>query len=53
MKKPIRIFSFMIVLVLAIPIFKTLCEKFKACEILQVYTIISESDQLFEGMTFQ
>ncbi len=50
MKKPIRIFSFILVLILAIPIFRTLCEKFRACEIMQAYTIISESDLLFEGL---
>ena len=50
MKKLVRIFSFMIVLVLAIPIFRTLCEKFRTCEIMQAYSIISESDQLFVGL---
>ena len=50
MKKSIRIFSFVIVLIFAIPIFRTLCEKFRTCEIMQAYTIISESDLLFEGL---
>ena len=50
MKKPIRIFSFMIVLVLAIPIFKTLCEKVKDRGSGVGRPTVSESDLLFEGL---
>ena len=50
MKKPIRLIPIGIVLFLTIPIFRYLCEKFRTCEIMQAYTIISESDLLFEGL---
>lgn len=50
MKKPIRLIPIGILLVLIVPVFRYLCEKFRTCEIMQSYTIIAESDLLFEGL---
>jgi len=50
MKKIIPIFSFVIVMILAIPVFRTICEKFMKCEIMQVYTVLTDSDLILERM---
>ena len=50
MKKIIPIFSFVIVMILAIPIFRTICEKFMKCEIMQVYTVLTDRDLILERM---
>jgi len=50
MKKLIRIFSFLIILVLAIPVFRNLCERFSNCEIMRVYSTITDGDWILEAM---
>ena len=50
MKKIISIFSFVIVMILAIPVFRFICEKFMKCEIMQVYTVLTDRDLILERM---
>ena len=50
MKKIISIFSFVIVIFLAIPVFRFICEKFMKCEIMQVYTVLTDRDLILERM---
>jgi hypothetical protein len=50
MKKIIPIFSFVIVMILAIPFVRVICEKFMKCEIMQVYTVLTDRDLILERM---
>jgi hypothetical protein len=50
MKKIIPIFSFVIVMIFAIPVFRFICEKFMKCEIMQVYTVLTDRDLILERM---
>jgi hypothetical protein len=50
MKKIISIFSFVIFIFLAIPVFRFICEKFMKCEIMQVYTVLTDRDLILERM---
>lgn len=52
MKKVLRVLSFLIILLLAVPVFRSLCEKFRTCEAMRAYTIVSESEMLFQGLAF-
>ncbi len=50
MKKPMRLIHIGIILVMGISVFRKLCEKFRTCEAIRAYTIISDSEMLFEGL---
>jgi hypothetical protein len=50
MKKPTRLIPIGLALVLAIPVFRFLCEKFRTCQAIRAYTIISDSEPLFVGL---
>jgi len=45
-----RLIPFGLALVLAIPVFRSLCEKFRTCQAIRAYTIISYSEPLFVGL---
>jgi hypothetical protein len=50
MKKTVGIFSFLIVLVLAIPVFRSLCERFNQCEIMRVYSILTDEELALQAL---
>ena len=51
MKKLVRLFSILLFLVLAIPIFRNLCEKFRTCEAMRAYAIMTDRNVAFQGIT--
>jgi hypothetical protein len=50
MNKPRRLIPIGLALVLAIPVFRFLCEKFRTCQAIRAYTIVSKSEPLFVGL---
>jgi hypothetical protein len=50
MKTFLKILSFMMVVLFAAPVFKSVCEKFRTCEVMRAYWIVSESEMLFQGL---
>ena len=49
MKKPVRWISFLIIIALAIPVFRNLCERFSNCEIMRVYSVITDGEWAYGG----
>lgn len=49
MKKPVRFFSVLMIMILTIPVFKLLGEKFRKSELMRAYAVLTDRE-LFSGL---
>jgi hypothetical protein len=52
MKKPLRVIPLLILMVLTIPVFRFLCERYSRCEIMRAYAILTDKDFFLESMAY-
>jgi hypothetical protein len=52
MKKPVRAFTLVAILILTIPVFRFVCEKLGQCDLVKAYSILTDRNLFSESLVY-